>query len=118
MKEPLKVLLWNKEIGRLVWDNKTHNTYFTYNPEFLKTGLEIAPFTAPIKGARSRFPVYGEDDKKYQKLPVFLSDPLPDDRGNQLFEHWILYKDAKNKEEARKGILTKEEYKKLQKEIN
>ena len=30
MKEPLKVLLWNKEIARLVWDNRTHNTYFTY----------------------------------------------------------------------------------------
>lgn len=26
--------------------------------------------------------------------------------------HWIFYKDAKNFEEARKGILTKEEYKK------
>ena len=88
MKEPLKVLLWNKEIGRLVWDNRTHNTYFTYNPEFLKTGQEIAPFTAPIKGAKSRLPVYGEDDKKYQKLPAFLSDSLPDDWGNQLFEHW------------------------------
>ena len=28
-------------------------------------------------------------------------------------EHWILYKDAKDKEEAREGILTKEEYDKL-----
>ena len=29
--------------------------------------------------------------------------------------HWIFYKDAKNFEEARKGILTKEEYKKQNK---
>ena len=28
-------------------------------------------------------------------------------------EHWILYKDAKDKEEAREGILTKEEYDRL-----
>ena len=38
--------------------------------------------------------------------------------GSSAIEHWILYKDAKNKEEARKGILTKEEYKKLQEAIN
>ena len=30
-------------------------------------------------------------------------------------EHWILYKDAHNKEEAREGILTKEEYNRLKK---
>ena len=28
-------------------------------------------------------------------------------------EHWILYKDAKDKEEAREGIMTKEEYDRL-----
>ena len=88
MKEPLKVFLWDKEIGRLVWDNKTHNTYFTYHPNYLKNGLDIAPLTAPVKGIRSRLPIYGEDDKKYQKLPAFLADSLPDDWGNQLFEHW------------------------------
>lgn len=30
--------------------------------------------------------------------------------GSTAVEHWILYKDAKTKEEAREGILTKEEY--------
>lgn len=88
MKEPLKILLWGKEAGRLVWDKRTNSTYFTYNPDFLKAGLDIAPLTAPTKGIRSRFPIYGEDDKKYQKLPAFLADSLPDDWGNQLFERW------------------------------
>lgn len=88
MKEPLKILLWDKEIGRLVWDRRTRNSYFTYNPEFLKDSLDIAPLTAPVKDVRSNFPVYGETDRKYQKLPAFLADSLPDDWGNQLFEHW------------------------------
>ena len=26
MKEPLKIFLWGKEIGRLVWDWKSHAT--------------------------------------------------------------------------------------------
>lgn len=88
MKEPLKILLWDKEIGRLVWDRRTRNSYFTYNPEFLKDSLDIAPLTASVKDVRSNFPVYGETDRKYQKLPAFLADSLPDDWGNQLFEHW------------------------------
>lgn len=88
MKELLKIFLWEKEIGRLVWDRQRYNSYFTYNPDFLKEGLEIAPLTAPVKGARGRFPIYGESDKKYQKLPPFLADSLPDDWGNQLFERW------------------------------
>lgn len=65
MKEALKILLWDREIGRLVWDKRINNTYFTYNPDFLKNGFEISPLTAPVKGARSRLPIYGEDDKKY-----------------------------------------------------
>ena len=36
MKEPLKIFLWGKEIGRLVWDSRMNNSYFTYNPRFLK----------------------------------------------------------------------------------
>lgn len=36
-------------------------------------------------------------------------------RSGKSIEHWILYKDAENKEEAREGILTKEEYNKQNK---
>ena len=38
--------------------------------------------------------------------------------GSTAIEHWILYKDANTKEEAREGILTKEEYEKLQRTSN
>ena len=31
MKEPLKIFLWGKEIGRLVWDSRMNNSYFTYS---------------------------------------------------------------------------------------
>ena len=88
MKNPLKVMLWGEEVGRLVWDKNSHNTYFMYTPTFLQQHLDIAPFTAPVKGIKSRLPIYGEDAQKYQKLPAFLADSLPDDWGNQLFERW------------------------------
>lgn len=88
MKGPLKIMLWGEEIGRLAWDSRTRNTYFTYHPEFLKKKLDIAPLTAPISRAKGQLPFWGDKDRKYRSLPPFLSDSLPDDWGNQLFERW------------------------------
>lgn len=88
MSKTVTVFLWNKEIGRLLWDNQRHLSYFTYNPLFLRNGLDIAPFTAPIHGIRSQLPIYGDTERIYQKLPSFLADSLPDDWGNQLFDIW------------------------------
>lgn len=88
MKESLKVMLWGKEIGRLAWDRRRGRAYFTYNPAFLSGDLDIAPLVASIKDVRSRMPIFGDDERKYQKLPSFLADSLPDAWGNQLFECW------------------------------
>ena len=88
MIKTLKVILWNDEVGRLVWDERRRLSYFTYNPEFIKKGLEISPLSAPIGGARALLPVWGESERIYQRLPAFVADSLPDAWGNQLFEFW------------------------------
>lgn len=62
--------------------------YFTYNPEYVKRGIDIAPLVAPIGSARSRMPIWGEEAKIYQRLPSFVADSLPDAWGNQLFDIW------------------------------
>lgn len=84
----LRVLLWDEEIGRLVWDERRRLSYFTYNPEFVRKGLNVSPLVAPIDGVRAQTPVWGEDAKIYQKLPAFVADSLPDAWGNQLFDLW------------------------------
>lgn len=81
-------MLWGDEIGRLVWDSRRKLSYFTYNPEFLKKKIDVAPLVAPIGSIRAMAPVWGEDAKIYQRLPAFLADSLPDAWGNQLFELW------------------------------
>ena len=43
MVNTLRVMLWDEEIGRLAWDNRRRLSYFTYNPEFLKKGIEVSP---------------------------------------------------------------------------
>ena len=88
MIKSLRVILWNEEIGRLAWDERRRLSYFMYNPEFIKKGLNLSPLVAPIDGARGLAPVWGEDAKIYQKLPAFIADSLPDAWGNQLFDLW------------------------------
>lgn len=83
----LKVILWDEEIGRLVWDARRRLSYFNYNPSFIRKGLEIAPLSAPLK-VYSNMPVWGEEEKIYQRLPAFIADSLPDSWGNQLFDLW------------------------------
>lgn len=88
MIKSLKVILWDEEIGRLAWDGRRRLSYFTYNPDFVRKGLNISPLVAPVDGARGLLPVWGEDARIYQKLPAFVADSLPDAWGNQLFDLW------------------------------
>jgi serine/threonine-protein kinase HipA len=88
MTNTLKVILWGDEIGRLTWDAHRKRSYFIYNAEWLKKGLNISPLVAPVEGSRVMMPVWGEDAKIYQRLPAFVADSLPDAWGNQLFELW------------------------------
>ena len=76
MIKSLKIILWDEEIGRLAWDEHRRLSYFTYNPDFIKKGLNISPLVAPIDGTRGLLPVWGEDAKIYQKLPAFVADSL------------------------------------------
>ena len=88
MIKALRVILWDEEIGRLAWDDRSRKSYFTYNPEFIRKGLNVSPLVAPVDGVRALAPVWGEDARIYQKLPAFVADSLPDAWGNQLFDLW------------------------------
>lgn len=98
MIKSLKIILWNEEIGRLAWDEHRRLSYFIYNPDFIKKGLNISPLVAPIDGTRGLLPVWGEDAKIYQKLPAFVADSLPDAWGNQLFDLWRQQQKLSNSE--------------------
>ena len=88
MIKTLKVILWDKEIGRLSWDDLRRISYFTYNPDFIKGNLDLTPLSHPMDKRRAFLPIWGEEEKIYQKLPAFIADSLPDSWGNQLFDLW------------------------------
>lgn len=81
----IKVSLWGKEIGRLAWHKERHLTYFTPHPAITQDELTAI---APLANIRCNIPEYGNAEKIFQKLPPFLADSLPDDWGNELFDHW------------------------------
>lgn len=103
----LKILLWDKEIGRLSWDGRRGISYFEYSREFLEGVLDIFPLIAPIKSPASRRPIMGDKGTKlYRKLPPFLADSLPDAWGNQVFECWKLENGIRNQEITPLDILS------------
>ena len=95
----LKVMLWDKEIGRLSWDARRGISYFEYNPDILQGELDPFPLVASVKSPVSRRPIMGDKETKlYRKLPPFLADSLPDAWGNQVFECWRIQNGIRNQE--------------------
>lgn len=87
MQHCIKIWLWGKEIGSLMWREERHNSYFVYHPDYLNNPIEPFPLMAPKKGAINRT-FHSDTARMYQRLPAFLADSLPDDWGNALFEQW------------------------------
>ena len=92
----LKVMLWDKEIGRLSWDARRGVSYFEYNPALLGGELDPFPLVASVKSPASRRPIIGDKEARlYRKLPPFLADSLPDAWGDQVagvaWVPWSLY---------------------------
>ena len=95
----LKVMLWDKEIGRLSWDARRGGSYFEYNPALLGGELDPFPLVASVKSPASRRPIIGDKEARlYRKLPPFLADSLPDAWGDQVFECWRIQNGIRNQE--------------------
>lgn len=92
MIQNLDVFLWNRKVGTLVAykEKYAEKVCFYFDGDFIKSGYDIAPLRAPIKGvsAQRGLPVYSEEDKIFGGLPSFIADSLPDHWGNRIFNEW------------------------------
>lgn len=85
----VRVMLWGKEVGSLFWEDRRKRAVFSYHPDFLKAGVDIAPLSASIKNPRNRLPIYGlANDDIFCGLPAFIADSLPGRWGNAVFDAW------------------------------
>ena len=90
MQNLAEVWLWDKLVGALAWAPDTAIATFEYTPEWIKTGVQIAPLHMPsqLNGPQIfQFPHLNRNT--YKGLPACFADTLPDDFGNAVINAWL-----------------------------
>ena len=82
-----KVNLWDKTIGTVAWDADKEIANFEYEPPFIKSGIQLAPFEMRLSDEIFSFPTLNK--KTFKGLPGLLADSLPDKFGNALINEWL-----------------------------
>ncbi len=82
-----EVILWDRVIGALAWDSASRVGTFEYAPDFLGSGVELAPLVMPLRAGAFAFP--GLPERGFKGLPGLLADSLPDRFGNLLIDQWL-----------------------------
>src|SRR5271156_3290113 len=70
-------------MGRLALKNR--KIFFEYQPEFIKTGLELSPFKLPLKPG-----VQESEDPIFDGLFGLFNDSLPDGWGRLLLDRKLM----------------------------
>lgn len=84
----ITVYLWGHRVGALFFGSDGYSR-FQYFPDFVKRGIEIAPFEMPLSGK-----VYSAADFELPRnafwgMPGAFADSLPDSFGNKLVAEWM-----------------------------
>lgn len=82
------VSLWGSQIGALTWLEDRRHAVFQYTPDFLHSGVEVAPLTMPLAEAPYAFPTLAY--ASFLGLPGLLADSLPDAYGHALIDAWLV----------------------------
>ena len=82
-----EVRLWGRAIGAVSWDENAQLANFEYQPDFIGSGIEVAPITMPLADRIYSFPALPRES--FHGLPGLLADSLPDDFGNALINAWL-----------------------------
>jgi serine/threonine-protein kinase HipA len=81
------VKLWGSQIGAVSLEPSDPAAVFEYTPEFLPSGVQVAPLMMPLSDEPYRFP--GLSPQSFHGLPGLLADSLPDRYGNALIDAWL-----------------------------
>lgn len=86
----VNVFLWGVNIGQLMWDPAVSLSVFQPSRAYEEMGFPVSPISHhSLSSGGDLAAVYGRKGERYQGLPPFLSDSLPDDWGNMLFDLWL-----------------------------
>lgn len=82
-----EVTLWGTRVAAVSIGEGERDATFQYDPDFLRSGIEIAPTRMPLRAQPYRFPGLPQD--AFGGLPGLLADSLPDRWGTALVNAWL-----------------------------
>ena len=87
MNNDAKVTLWGTDIGAVSWLEDRGVGVFQYMPEFIESGIQVAPLQMPLNEFPYEFPSLARNT--FKGLPGLLADSLPDKYGNAIIDAWL-----------------------------
>lgn len=88
MNTTAEVYLWGTRIGAIHQDIDKTYASFAYDPDFLKSEIEVSPIMMPLKKIIYEFPLISQ--APFWGMPGLVADSLPDTFGNKVIEQWLL----------------------------
>lgn len=82
-----EVRMWGRTIGAVSLADDADFATFEYDPDFVRSGIEISPLMMPLAGRVYFFP--GLPRQTFHGLPGLLADSLPDRFGNAIIDAWL-----------------------------
>lgn len=82
------VNLWGREIGAVSVDGPGGVPVFEYTPEFVRSGIQLAPIRMPLRREPYEFRTLMRVEA-FNGLPGLLADALPDRWGQTLVGAWL-----------------------------
>ncbi len=90
------VKLWDYVVGAVRWDVEKFQATFSYTPDFVRSGLEVAGLMMPLANGPQAIYEFGRlNEQTFKLLPGMLADALPDRFGSQILQTWLA---AQNRE--------------------
>lgn len=82
-----EVGLWGTRIGAVTLPPGEQIVSFEYDPDFVRSGIEVSPLMMPLGRQIYRFPALALES--FHGLPGLLADSLPDKYGSALIDAWL-----------------------------
>ena len=87
MNNDARVVLWDSVIGAVSWLEDREIGVFQYAPDFLRSGIQLAPLMMPLGEFPYEFPALARNT--FKGLPGLVADSLPDKYGNAIIDEWL-----------------------------
>jgi len=82
----IEVFLWGRHVGTIAPKTGLHYR-FEYDADFLRSGIELAPFEMPL--GPGEFAFVNRSPGAFYGLPAVFADTIPDSFGNAVIEEWM-----------------------------